>query len=1099
MALFEQTSWPWYVNMTQSFRTCLVLAIVSNFLVAAAPLAAQNARKITLAEPASEEVPRFASGPTLIGDRLYFSASDPLYGAELWESDGTGSGTRRRTDLCPGSCSTYFGPLGLDGRVYFTAGGGAPAGIYTLDGEETVLVSRIDGYLQDLVAFDHHLYLQVSTYGPESRRLLYRSNGSAGNLEVFDQICPPQSRNCSYSNLVLAQGSLYYVKEGKVQKLAPGGAPADFLVADNFYLLGSTASRFLFQACGSQECQVYTSDGTVAGTTLLLPGDPLARGRDVTSWRGLLYWATATGQLVRSDGTGAGTTVVPGIVAKDIVGATPRNLFYTRTGDSNRDLRLRALAADGTDIELLTFDYFDPELVGVLGNSIFLAYNGQTLHVSNGTPAGTRLLGDLVISGSDRRSSVYLGRLYAAAYRRSTIPYVSGLWRFDESGHSELVLGPQLLPADEKALPFAVGTSLIAGDPATPAALWRIDPTSNVASRLDLPPLSPFRVSGDRLLAADNFGPPPFLLYGITADSAEELPHRASHGTAASSDGFFYWGEADPGQKLWESDGTVAGTRELFDFSPGGMQIPGCNRHCLPERPSALLVSGERLFLVAATNSTADAPVGLWGMKRSDGEKTLLKTLGILANYSSDPGLIAVGSQVAFRIDVPGEDRGIWATDGTVAGTRRVLPLTGEENLPDWLGAAGPHLFFAREHQLWRTDLTPAGTRLLVERADLTILGTGVAAGPRFFFVADTFDLGPELWTSDGTAAGTYPLDLRPGPLGSSPSALFAVGSRVVFAAEDGIHGYELWKSDGSLAGSQLVIDLAPGKKPSSPKGITALGDRLFFSANDGTTGRGLWSFDLPGPRPPCPADRLCLLGGRFEVSVNASGGGALFAGQRVLTSNESGVFSFFGPRNWELLIKVLDGCAINQRFWVYAAAATDVPFTVNVFDRATGTSRTYPHAGGSAALPDLDAAAFATCGAATPPAVYSTTALPTESAPLCADDPAAFCFGSGGRFRAKVSWQTRNASGGGQPVPYGSSDSGLFTFYSPDNWELMVKVLDGCAINQRQWVYVAGTTDVGWKLTVEDRVTGASKTYQQAVGQAAAAITDSAAFASCP
>ncbi len=41
--------------------------------------------------------------------------------------------------------------------------------------------------------------------------------------------------------------------------------------------------------------------------------------------------------------------------------------------------------------------------------------------------------------------------------------------------------------------------------------------------------------------------------------------------------------------------------------------------------------------------------------------------------------------------------------------------------------------------------------------------------------------------------------------------------------------------------------------------------------------------------------------------------------------TNESGLFWFFDDDNWEMLVKVLDGCGTNGHFWVFLAAATDV------------------------------------------------------------------------------------------------------------------------------------------------------------------------------
>jgi hypothetical protein len=71
--------------------------------------------------------------------------------------------------------------------------------------------------------------------------------------------------------------------------------------------------------------------------------------------------------------------------------------------------------------------------------------------------------------------------------------------------------------------------------------------------------------------------------------------------------------------------------------------------------------------------------------------------------------------------------------------------------------------------------------------------------------------------------------------------------------------------------------------------------------------------------------------------------------------------------------------------------------------------------------------------------------------------------------------------------------------FFDPGNWEMLVKVLDGCALNQRIWVFSAATTNVEYTLTVTDTVTNQVRTYHNPAGQTAAAITDTDAFPSCP
>jgi predicted esterase len=115
-----------------------------------------------------------------------------------------------------------------------------------------------------------------------------------------------------------------------------------------------------------------------------------------------------------------------------------------------------------------------------------------------------------------------------------------------------------------------------------------------------------------------------------------------------------------------------------------------------------------------------------------------------------------------------------------------------------------------------------------------------------------------------------------------------------------------------------------------------------------------------------------------------------------------------------------------------------------------------------------------------------------------CLSTATSLCL-SRGRFRAEVAWEIKGRSGPGVVVPGASADSGLFWFFSPDNWELMVKVLDGCGNNGHYWVFAAATTDVHYVLTVTDTLTGRVARYENPAGRPSPATTDTSAFATCP
>jgi len=64
---------------------------------------------------------------------------------------------------------------------------------------------------------------------------------------------------------------------------------------------------------------------------------------------------------------------------------------------------------------------------------------------------------------------------------------------------------------------------------------------------------------------------------------------------------------------------------------------------------------------------------------------------------------------------------------------------------------------------------------------------------------------------------------------------------------------------------------------------------------------------------------------------------------------------------------------------------------------------------------------------------------------------------------------------------------------------EMVVKVLNACALNSRYWTFAGGLTDVNVILTVTDTQTGAIQTYTNPQGTPFQPIQDTNAFATCP
>ena len=100
------------------------------------------------------------------------------------------------------------------------------------------------------------------------------------------------------------------------------------------------------------------------------------------------------------------------------------------------------------------------------------------------------------------------------------------------------------------------------------------------------------------------------------------------------------------------------------------------------------------------------------------------------------------------------------------------------------------------------------------------------------------------------------------------------------------------------------------------------------------------------------PPTSLCLASGHFTVSVQFTDPrtGIAGAATAVPLTSDTGAFWFFDDSNLELMIKVLDGRAVNGKFWVFYGALSDVDYTITVTRLATGEVRTYHNPRGTLA-----------------------------------------------------------------------------------------------------------------------------------------------------
>jgi ELWxxDGT repeat protein len=750
-----------------------------------------------VARPASSWPKQFVN----LGSVALFSASAAgSFAQELWRSDGTKKGTWQVTHLCERHyCRSYLRPFGLTSRRYFFhavdesskwhlwATDGTPAGTFELSGPSVLAV--LPG-----VPIGDVLYFTVDVgEGEDSVLELWRSDGTpAGTWRVTEQ--------GAYS-MVAFKGSLYFGGEdGALWKT--DGTPAGTVriksiskyAPNALYVVGNRLVFRVYAYTPNPTEELWSSDGTPEGT-LKLSGAlwfPYFSVQD-----GRLYFVAEgdkDGQeLWVTDGTPQNTRALTRLPRRDA--------FYSQA--QGHFLELPRVAA-GKRFVFMTDDGLD----------------GVEPWVTDGTVEGTHLLKDLCPSDCEDVAEVWDQTLPGLVFLTVTEPNSGNeLWVTDgtEAG-TRLVR--DICPGSCDAhpyTPFVMKDRLlfVADDGVDGYELWATDGTAaNTTWSSDFPYARPWGTPG----------------------------HDQFDGTVAG-DQLLFRGPGLEGYELWRADGTgPSGTRLVRDISKA--DIGGSD-------PGRLMALGDQAFFFTYSFYGL-SDITLW---KSDGTYPGTVQVRVFSEEESGHELrrgssARAGGQLFFfmsRSPVP------WRTDGTETGT---YPLAGEDvhaccDYPE-MRAVDKTVFFPAadpEHgaELWASDGTVAGTRL-VRDVEPGTSGSDPAGLTGFqgklYFSAANEGLGKELWRSDGSRDGTNLVkDIRPGA-GSEPSLLTVHAGRLWFFADDGEHGRELWSSDGTARGTALAVDVEPGAGSFEPSILVSLGNRLVFYGRSPGRGFGIWVTD---------------------------------------------------------------------------------------------------------------------------------------------------------------------------------------------------------------------------------------------------------------
>jgi trimeric autotransporter adhesin len=399
-------------------------------------------------------------------------------------------------------------------------------------------------------------------------------------------------------------------------------------------------------------------------------------------------------------------------------------------------------------------------------------------------------------------------------------------------------------------------------------------------------------VNGSELWRSDGTAAGTTMVKDINPGNAEDPPDPDSSDptqlTVVGGTVYFVANDGVTGPELWKTDGTAAGTTLVEDINLGTDDDPPS-----PDGSNIDQMAGVNGSLFFRADDGTNGPE-LW---KSDGTELGTQIMngpnGIntMAGAGSSPyGMTAVGTTLFFGADDGSTGTELWKSESPYTSAVQAA------NINTAMGASSSPVFFTNYNgtllfratdgssgiELWKSNggALGAGTEL-VEDINQTPTSSAnsnpndlTVAGGILYFQADDGSTGPELWKSDGTAAGTDRVaDILTGSIGSTPQLLSDVGGTLFFRAPDSTAGLEPWKSNGGplmAGGTERIADIRSGLMGSEPGtfsgGFTDVGGTAFFDANDGVAGTELWMSN-GGPLGA---------GTRLVANINPGGAGSV-------------------------------------------------------------------------------------------------------------------------------------------------------------------------------------------------------------------------------
>jgi ELWxxDGT repeat protein len=650
------------------------------------------------------------------------------------------------------------------------------------------------------------LFLGSSGIGIQNNLELWRSDGTtAGTTLVTTVTANATQIELSYPLFEKVGNKVVYIGDDGVNgpqlwssdgtlantiRLTSATAPASiiFQVASPLSVIGGTAYVLISDGASTTTYSLWRTDGSAAGTQRLggLPtidvgeiGATRIAGDATTVYFGVYPTLGAPGSIYKYlPASNTGTLAKAGLplFATDEFAFNGGLLFFSVNDPVVGD---EPWVSDGTTAGTRLIEDLNPQLAGngsspdgfvnFGGRLAFAADDGiagRELWISDGTAGGTTLLADInpgIASSNPNHLFVANDALYFFATDASGSSKFMRLAKVGATAQVLATLSPQAINVGASCGAdgaVAMGTQIYfaANDGQTGLELWTSDGTAEGTHRV-----------------AD-----------IAAGAADAAPCYLT-----ALNGRVYFSANGPqGNELWSSDGTAAGTFQVADIAPGTAS----------SNPYDLMAFNGTLYFSADDMLHG---IELW---KSDGTAggTMLVADIVPGADGSIPYLQGIlNGRLLLQIFLGSTPPGtyvsqLWSSDGTSGGTQAISSQLFTASPSAFVN--GTHVFLGAQDTAgvtpWVSDGTSGGTHALIPPGNSVLFFFDDFSGITLFEVPDPTK-GAQLWRTDGTTAGTKLVSVEPSvtntPYSASARQHLTVGQQFFFSATDPILGAELY------------------------------------------------------------------------------------------------------------------------------------------------------------------------------------------------------------------------------------------------------------------------------------------------------------------